>query len=103
MKTLNKSLFVLMCLITLIGALYAIDRHFAKEAKVQIIREDLDLTRQDNLIMQQRQDINRYEVLSEFERRKAESDDVERAIIKREREKLAKLQIEREKMLQKRK
>jgi len=92
------------------GALVVIDNHFAKEAKVQIIKEGLDVAAQERQVIQieqriavQRSDVDRYRSLAKFEVKKSEVSDTEQEIIRAEEEKLKRLEREREQLLEKRK
>ena len=101
---------ILTCIVTSGGILYSVDKYFAKSSEVAVIKSDLEesqdelkgsfkVSQMDHLIATQQQSIDRYEALSVFQPKEEEPTEVEKAMIKGEREQLFELKEQRKAMV----
>jgi len=104
----TKNIFyIILSLIALGGAVFGIERYFAKSEQIQklkkhdkLFEERLDISILDDRIYQQGQQIIRIQDLTITERKEKELTNAEKEILKNKKEKLKNLKKEREQKIQ---
>lgn len=92
---IKTTLYIIIACIAVVTTLFGIERYFAKEEEVKEtisrIGERIDIGIIDDQIFQQAQEINRIQNLIIFERKEKEMTEVEKEVMKKNKEKLQEL------------
>ncbi len=99
-ETVKTVLYIVLALITIVGAVATFLWYFAPAKTVELLHERIDLGITDDRIFQQRQDIDRMRALAEFERREKPPTKPEQQMIDIQQQRPEELKKERQQKIE---
>ena len=98
MEKVKTIFYVILAVIAIVSALFAVERYFAKSVEVEHIDERLDISIIDDQIFQQEQAVQRIEDFQRYEQRTVEPEltQIEKEVLKKAEDRLIELKSRKE-------